>query len=141
MGIIGRGTKVQLGSETSTSATAATAYTDIAEIVDVNGPNIEVNDIEMTNADSPGNFEQYEPGTNNPGEVEVVANYTKAQYSTSMGLIGTKRRWRLLFTDNSNLLYDGYIKGLGTAAPLKDKVSATTTIKIASQPTFATATS
>jgi len=127
------------GTTIKYAAVGVTPDTLIAQVMDVSGPSIAVDDVEITNNDSPSEYKEYVPGLKDGGEVSFDIIYEESQCSTLYGLVGTKKDWRITKPDNSYIGFTGYIKGLGDETPMNDAVKNSITIKITGAPTFTSA--
>lgn len=116
-----------------------TAYTEVAQTVDLSGPEPEVGDVAITNNDSPDNTKEYIPGMIEPGEQEFEVVYKKAVCAALYGMFGNGITyfWRELYPDGSKWEFKGYLKGFGTEAPTEDEaIRNTITIKLTTKPVF-----
>jgi len=133
-----KGKGVTLGYAVGT----ATSYTTIAQIRDVRGPNIDVTDINISNADSPGDWMEYLPGMKDGGEITFDVVYKPATGTTIHGLVAqTGNTWQVTLPDNgtatgSTIRCGGYLKSLGNDVPYNDAITNSATIKVSGGVTF-----
>ena len=137
MATLGYLTAVSYGSA---ALSGTPTYTAMTNILNVSGPNVEVDDIDTTVCDStsPDYFRLFEAGLADGGELTIEFVYAKALLSTLYGLIRTMRAYKLVFGDSGNWLSDGYIKSITHENPVDDKITYTVTIKFTGKGTFAT---
>lgn len=131
-GTKGKGTKIGVSTIQETPS-----YTDLAQIRDVSGPDQSVEDIDMTYTGSTAN--EYEPGFIEGGTVTVELLYVKAQSTTVAGLLGASKLFKITYADNSAWTFQGYVNGLGDAAPYRGEVTQSMSIKVSGLPVFAAA--
>lgn len=116
-----------------------TTYTDIAQTVDLTGPEPEVGEVGITNNDSPDNTKEYIPGMIEPGEIEFEVVYTKTQAAALYALFGDGNVyfWRETYPDGSKWEFKGFLNAFGTEAPTEDEaIRNTVGIKVTNKPTF-----
>lgn len=133
-GTAGKGTKV------SHAAGTTTTYTEFAQIVDPNGPNQGVDDIEITNNDSAANTKEYIPGWIEPGEVTFKLKYKKAEANTVRGLVGVAGNFKITYGDASTEVFPGYIKAYGVESPTAGAIECSCTVKVAGAGTYTPST-
>ena len=129
-GIIGYG--VTLGYAT----TGTTTYTTVGEIIDLGGPNIDTDDVELTHSSSPDTFKEYCAGLGEPGEFECEVNYDKTNTASVYALHRSKKSWKVTLPDSSTWVAVGYLKTLGNQIPVGDRVTQTWAVKLTGKPTF-----
>lgn len=118
------------------------SYTDVAELMDVKLPGIEINDVDATNHGLTDKFRDFTPGLGTAGEIEIKILFSKSVQATLYGFIRTTKYWRINFplntgeTTASNWVCRGYLKGLQNENPLDDNMTATIKIKLRGKPTF-----
>lgn len=122
------------------------AFTTIAEVVTITGPSLAMDPLEMTNHDSPGQWEEHIGGTLRSGEVTFDINYipAAATHDASTGLLNdyenrTVRNFQLVFTDagTTTWAFSAFVTGFEPSAPFDDKLAASVTLKLTGQPTLA----
>ena len=120
-------------------STNGTTYTEIAQTVDLGGPEPEVGEIKITNNDSPDNTQEYIPGLIEPGDYEFQIVYAVNACATIYSLMDaqTVYYWRVTFPDGAKWEFRGFVKGFGTEGQTDDGAIMTTmTIKLTGKPTF-----
>ena len=114
----------------------------IAEINNIDGPNLARDTIDVTSLDSTGGYREFIGGFRDGGEVTLEMNFTES------GWIDLKAR----FEEETNHAYSitldeggtnefefefsAWITALGVAVPLDDKITCSVTLKIDGQLTF-----
>ena len=132
MAVKGHGTTLKHGA-------ADPADVLIGKVTDITPPNVEVDDIETTNMDSPDTAKEYEAGYLDGGEVEVTVQFVKATQTTVYGLIRTTKFWLIEFSDGSKWSFSGYLKGFANEVEREGIVSMGLTIKVSGKPTYTAA--
>lgn len=141
MGISAFGTSIKLGDGASPEV-----FTTIAEVVEIGGPGLELDMIEITNHSSTGGWEEHVGGILRTGEVTLDINYDPAggTHDASTGLIAdmvarTLRNFQLIFPDTGTTTwtFSAYVQKFEPGAPVDDKLSASVTLKLSGQPTLA----
>lgn len=128
LAIVGVGAKLQVD--------ISSVYTDVVEIVSIDGPQIQVGDVDVTHLQSPNQFREFLPGLGDGGVLNMEANYTKAQMNTLYGFLRVTKPWRILFSDGSKWDLNGYINAISTTAPLEDESAMPFSIKVTGKPVF-----
>lgn len=117
-------------------------FADVAEVVDIMGPDITVNAVKTTHLTSANAFHEHIPGLGEAGEITFNLRFGKAQFNTIYGYIRTTKTWRIKFplidTESSNTRWDAnaFITKIGTEMPEDDKIVAPVTLKVTGKPTF-----
>ena len=120
-------------------STTGSDYTNIAQTVDLTGPEPEVGEVGITNNDSPDNTKEYMPGMIEPGTQEFELIYKKSVCNTLYGMFGNGITyfWKLEYPDGSSWTFKGFLKSFGTEAPTEDEAMKNTIgIKLTNKPTF-----
>lgn len=127
------------GSILSYGTLGGTADTPIGQVLDVSGPGIAVDDIEITNNDSDDEAKEYIPGLVDYGEVSFTLIYSGADPLTS--ILATMSVWELELPDGGSWGWNGYIKSIGNEVPTNDGIKCSVAIKISGKATFSAASS
>jgi hypothetical protein len=129
--IVGAGAVLQLS--------ISSVYTTITDITAIGGIQGTVGDIEVTNLLSPNVYKEYLPGWGEGGTVSIEANYAKTQFNIMYGVLRTPSAWKIIFSDGSNWVFNGYLNALATDNPEGDEpVASPFTIKITGKPVYST---
>lgn len=123
-------------------------YTTVAQVRDINGPNMSRDTVEVTSRDSTGQAKEYLAGLLENGEVtfDLVYDPDGATHSASAagGLItllaaGTLNNFRVSFADSTatTATFAGLVTGFQPTMPLNGAQTASVTIKISGQITWA----
>ncbi len=135
--IHGHGTLLQIGDGASPEN-----FTTIAEVTDINGPNISVDTVDVTSHSSPGAYKEYIVSLIEPGEVRFTVNFipTDATHGLTSGLLKdlqdrTLRNFQLVFPDATSTTYafSAYVTGFQIKEPTTDVLGADVTLKITGQ--------
>lgn len=126
----------------------SSVYTAVAQVRDINGPNMSRDTIEVTSRDSTGQAREYLAGLLENGEVTFDLVYdpdtTTHSASASGGLItllaaGTSNNFRVSFADTTatTATFAGLVTGFQPKMPLNGAQTADVTIKVSGQITWA----
>ena len=137
--VSGFGTLLQLGDGADPEV-----FTTIAEVKDITGPGLEADTIEVTNHSSPGAWREYIAGLLDAGEVTFDVNYLPgdATHDATTGLQAnllarSVDSYRLTWPTADTVTFPAFVTGFETGAPVDDALSASVTLKVAGEPTFA----
>ena len=121
-------------------------FTTIAEVRDIEGPELELEAKEVTSHDSPGGWREYIGTLLTGGEVSFDLNFipTNATQSYTSGLIEdmvgrTKRNFQLIFSDTgaTTWAFTALVTGFKPSAGVEDELLAEVTLQVTGQPTLA----
>lgn len=119
-------------------------FTTIAEVKDIEGPELELEAKEVTSHDSAG-WREYIGTLLSGGEVSFDLNFipTHATHSYSAGLVRdmvnrTKRNFQLVFPDSGTTTWQfkALVVGFKPSGPVEDELSAEVTLQVTGQPTL-----
>ncbi len=136
----GIGTLLKLGD-----GAGPEVFTTIAEVLDISGPTLTSDLVDITNMDSAGSYEESLPTILRSGEVTFSVNFLPVNVTQSFtaGLIKdfkdrTKRNFELVFTDSGNTTWTfaGYVTNVTPQAPVAGALTMDVTIKLTDQPTL-----
>ncbi len=120
-------------------------FTTIAEVKDIEGPELELEAKDVTSHDSNG-WREFIGTLLTGGEVSFDLNFipTHATHSYSAGLIKdlvnrTKRNFKLVFPDGGSTTWTfaALVVGVKPSGPVEDELSAEVTLQVTGQPTLA----
>ena len=131
------------GTKFSIDSTGGTSYVDLAEVLEVTGPDMNVAKTKFTNLGSPNAAEEYKPGLIDPGMLTMKLNWTKAAYSTWMPLLRTAgMSWKITFplvgaeVTASTLTGKGFITKFGLTVPDNDRITQDVELAVTGFPVF-----
>ena len=141
--LLGFGTRLEVED-------TAGQWRTLAGVMDIDGPELATDDVEVTHQESPGATKEYRPGLKEGGAVtfDVVFLPGGTAHGTGdLGLAGlyasrAVRQWRLVWPtadgDRGGVQWSfcGFINAFKPAAPLADKLSASVSIKVSGTPTL-----
>jgi hypothetical protein len=127
------------GVNTVLSYDASGTYTDIAENVEITGPDITVGDVETTHLKSTGQAKTFIPGLVDGGTVQLQGNFVKTKVTLLASFLRATKSWRITFSDGSKWEFSGHINSLGSQAALEDDVQVPFAIKVSGLPVFTAA--
>jgi hypothetical protein len=137
--ISGPGFLLQVGTAAGNNG----AFTTIAEVKDITGPAVSLDVLDVTNQDSPDQYEEIIPSIRRAGEVDFDVNFdpSSGTHDGATGLLylannKLKRGYRLLLNDpdDSYIAFNGYVVGFQWKAPVAGVLAATTKIRVTGKP-------
>lgn len=113
-------------------------YTTIAEVKDINGPETSVDIVDVTNQDSPDNFEEIMPTLKRGGTTSFDVNFvpTDATHDSDSGLLfylngRSKESWQIVIPGTGkSVQFDGYVVKWGPKFPVANVASASMEIRV-----------
>lgn len=124
-------------------------FTTIAEVLDISGPSLSLETIEVTSHSSQEGWKEYIAGVLDGGEVSFELNFvpTEDTHDATLGLLSllktrAKRSFKVVFPDavleesRTTWSFSAYVTAFETSAPVADKLGASVTLKIAGKPTL-----
>lgn len=115
----------------------------VAQVMDINGPDLSTDTDEITNHDSPDGVEEFLPTIKRTGEVtfELVFNGDEASHDDNSGLIEAWETrslddYEIIYPDGSKWDLQAYVTGFSMAAPVDGHLSADVTLRPSGAPTF-----
>jgi hypothetical protein len=127
--ILGYGTTVAV-SDTASPGT----WTQLAEVIEVTPPNMQVDDVEATHFTSDNRTREYIAGLIEGGEASVGMNRIPGSTTEIllMGLqtSGTKVQVLITWPNGTTWMFLGHVKGYETQSPIDDRMTATATFKV-----------
>lgn len=132
-----------VGATFKRSATgSALSYSTIAEVNNIDGPNMSRDTIDVTSLDSTGGYREFIPGFRDGGEVNLEMNFTITGYDQMKDDFESSSHvhYQIVLADTgaTTLEFIGYVTSLGMSTPTDDKVTSSVTIKISGQVTLTT---
>ena len=118
-------------------------FTTIAEVTNISGPSLSMDTIEVTNLTSDNASREFIAGLKDGGEVTIDLNFLPAAGTFTAFLANwtnrTKRNFKIVWSDAAPTTwsFSGYVTNIEPSGSFDDKLTASATIKITGQPTFA----
>lgn len=131
-GVLGYGSTVRIGRG------ATPTWTELAFVQDIEMPDEQTDDVEVTHMKSPGRRKQFISGLTDGGEVSIPMNLIPGS-PTDVLLKSIKASGEEVIVeltpgeDGTPEKYAGYCKGYGRTAPVNDKMTATAVFKLSEQ--------
>lgn len=126
------------------STTQNGTYTPLAEVFDVNSPEMSVAIVEFTHYNSDDDQIEKKPsGWKDIGDVTLSMNFTSAQYDTLVGLVGDEDQWFQITVGDSGAVHEfrGFVSKLGgSPVAIKDRVVEKVTITVSGDYDFTAGT-
>lgn len=134
-GMIGYGSTVRIGR--TPSGGGAVAMVELDLIGDIEAPDEQVDEVQVTHMKSPGRRRQFISGLIDSGEVSVPMNYIPGSETDTLlrAIKATGEEVLIEFTlgeDADPETFTGFLKGYGRTAPIDDKMTATATFRLSS---------
>jgi predicted secreted protein len=126
------------------------ATTAVAEIIDINGPNMSRDAIDVTWNDGSDGYREFLPGWRDGGEVSISANWLPgvATHDDSTGLLkvfegDSLQAFKIVTADDGDgtgatieISFNGIVTSFNTSLPLTEQGKLDCTIKISGEVTF-----
>jgi len=131
----------KFGFGTTFSVTIADVLEAIAELTSISGPEISVNEIDVTSHDSPDGYMEFLPGLKDGGSVTIEGNFendaSQLHFQTLIDN-GVAVPMEIAFPNAlATWTFDGFVTAFSTDAPHDDKIDFTATIKVTGKPVLA----
>ena len=106
----------------------------IGNVVNIDGPSLALDTVDVTAHDSPGAWEEVVPTILRSGEITLEINYNPTVHKGTNGILKqlttrAKDTWTLGGPMGA-WSFDGYVTGFSPSAPHDGKLSASVTIKV-----------
>lgn len=122
---------------------SAEAFTDIAEVIDVNGPGYSKDVIDVSHASSPDKYREKIAGFIDAGEVTLTANMTQSDFASLLALLEAEalNNYKLTIPDDNfstlpTIVFAAHITSLSSPIPTQDKVTMDVTFTISGKPVY-----
>jgi predicted secreted protein len=119
------------------SATPGT-YTAIGELYDVEGNEITVETVDVTNHSHTDGYRRFIAAMIDGGEISATLAFDPALtvYAALKTIIETRaaKNWKVTYPGGSNTIASGLLIALGRATPMDDRMECSIGIKISGQP-------
>ena len=141
MGEFGFGVKLQRGD-----AASPEVFTDIAELINLGGPGLSLDTVEVTHTGSTNKYREYIAGLLDAGEVSAEVNFlpANATQNEAAGILKdikdrTKRNFKIVFPDSGSATWSfaAFVTAFEPSAPIDDRMTASITLKLTGDPTLA----
>ena len=130
----GHSTIIEFGdAETHTDSSV---WVKLARVTEVTPPRPEAADIDVSHMDSPEQFNEFDPGWADAGELEFALQFEKEQAETVYGFFRQKKGYRVVFVDGSQWALTGYIKSFGDEIDREGIITSGVTVKVSGKPEF-----
>lgn len=134
-GMIGYGSTVRIGR--LTAGAAQPTWHKLNKVGDIEAPDEQVDEVQVTHQESPGRRRQFIAGLIDSGEVTVPMNYIpgSADHLLLMEIRATAEEVLIEFTlgtTGTPETFTGFLKGYARTAPIDDKMTASATFRLSS---------
>lgn len=114
------------------------SYVTVAEVKDINGPETSVDVVDVTNQDSPDNFEEIIPTLKRGGTTSFDVNFvpTDATQDSTTGLLSflnarSKESWQIVVPGTGkSVQFQGYVVKWGPKFPVANVATASMDIRV-----------
>lgn len=112
-------------------------YTDLAQIVSIEPPELQADDIETSHMLTTDQIKTFVAGWADAGEMKLTAQFVKAQYALAIGtLFRATRAYKFTDAAGNKLECIGYIKQIGMPVDREKLITNAITIKVSGGLTF-----
>jgi len=112
-------------------------YQHIAEVVDIKGPSMKNDKIEVTSLDSVGGFKEYIMGMTDPGELKATMNFRRDTYEILLADFQSKEivDWKISMEDqeHTTFSFSAFVMDLPLDIPKDKQISCDVTLAISGQ--------
>jgi predicted secreted protein len=142
------GSEFKIGDDGTTES-----FTKVAEVVDISGPNMSRDAIEVTSQDSTSGWREFIPGMRDGGEVSVTANWIPVDLTHDDGSDGVLahfqdnvlHNWKIVTADDGSsgtmdIDFAGIVTNFDISLPLEEQAQLEFTIKVSGAVTIDTST-
>ncbi len=116
----------------------ANVFTPLAEVTELNLPELTRDSKEFTHFGSPDGYREFKPGLSDPGEVSFTYNLIPglADDAVISAHLATKavEPWRIQFPNGAKLDINAFATKHGRATPMEDKMTGSATMKVSGKP-------
>ena len=125
----------------------AESFTKVAEIIDIGGPRMSRDVIEVTSQDSSDGYREFIPGLKDGGEVAISANWIPADetHDGSTGVLSkfeddNLHNWQILTAEDGTakltINFKAIVTSFNVDLPLEEQAKLDFTLKISGKPTI-----
>jgi predicted secreted protein len=125
--------------------TGSGTYESVAEVVDIQGPNMSRNTIDTSHLQVTSGYSTFIGGLRDPGQVTFTINYDRAGYEDLKSDFesDTLQSYAILIPDDDNtaLMFDGLVTELPLSIPTNDRITGSVTLQVSGSVTVSSGTS
>lgn len=123
------------------STDAGSTWDEIAEVTNIGAPAFAIDTPDVTHMQSPNGTREFIPGLMDPGECSIESNLLPGSDSEALilGIRRLKVLCRITWPAGETMTFAGILTGYAPAAPIDDKMTATTTFKVSGSVTYGAA--
>lgn len=118
-------------------------FTDVAEVIDVDGPGYSKDTIDVSHTTSPNKYREFIDGFKDGGEVSLAMNFTQASFASLLAKYESDGLDNFLitipddnYTTKPTIQISAIITGIEPKYSAEDKVTASVTFKVSGKPTY-----
>lgn len=117
------------------------SFTAIGQLADLNGPQGDVDAVDVTTHDSPSARREFKPGLVDEGTVdfELVWDPADSTHQILSTLRGARTvcPWRIVWVNGTTTSFSGFVTTMSPVAPVDDKLACSFTIRTTGVVTWA----
>lgn len=120
------------------------SWVHIGEVIDIAGPNLTTEEVEVTNHDSAGGYREYIAGLKDGGSISISGNFVGSDDGQQQMLadqkVGTVRGYRMILpdataeADRTRWMFDASISDIGFTYPAGEAMQYSAEFKISGEP-------
>jgi predicted secreted protein len=118
------------------AAPGGSTFTPVAKIVAIKPPSPEAEPIDVSHMESPEQWNEYIAGWAEAGEVEVTAQYAKAETAALYAIFRADKDYKMTFSDGSFWEFSGFLQKMDGEIERKGIIQSTFTFKLSGKPEF-----
>jgi len=115
-------------------------YETIAEVTNISGPSISVDEIDVSSHDSGDEYREFIAGMRDGGEVSFEGNFLSSHADDVLAHLnsGDNEDWKVIFPDanDTEWAFSGFVSAFETTGNFDDRATFSATIKISGKPTL-----
>lgn len=122
-------------------------FTAVAQVIDIAGPSMSADSIDVTNHASASGYREFIPGLKDAGEITLTIQYdpAAATHKNAAGGVlyafeqGSRGNWKLTFPSSpaASWTFPAFVTSFDLKTPLNDQMTADVKFKVAGKPTLA----
>jgi predicted secreted protein len=114
----------------------------LGKLTNVDYSGLIVDEIDVTNADSPGKWNQYEAGFKDGGAITADLLYDATTFESLIAAFAAANEtWTFELSDGNMLIVNGYIRSLSMSVPLRSATMHPIEIRCSGRPYFPSSSS
>lgn len=129
-----------IGFATTFGKVVANVYTALAEVTELNLPELSRDSVDFTHFGSPDRHREFKPGLSDAGELSLTYNLVPgladdAVIATHLATNAVES-WRVVFPNGAKLDVMAFATAHARATPMEDKMTGSATFKVSGKPSL-----